>query len=205
MPTEWLFSSGVLIAGVVVFVLVAVPLIVAKLPAQRRCRHDPHGELAHRRHRHLSRARQVEGDSAAHHRHHAVEQGDQRRPRHHRPDRRHRRGWRAAADQGAGAGQRHRVGGRHRRAHQDGGQPLLLQARGRPDQHAHRPALELRPARDQPADARPALLGALDPVGVAGTAARRLGRRRSRRTRPRRQSWRMPTIRAPRTRTIRSP
>ena len=29
MPTEWLFSSGVLIAGVVVFVLVAVPLIVA--------------------------------------------------------------------------------------------------------------------------------------------------------------------------------
>lgn len=29
MPTEWLFSSGVLIAGVVVFVLVVVPLIVA--------------------------------------------------------------------------------------------------------------------------------------------------------------------------------
>jgi len=29
MPTEWLFSSGLLIAGVVVFVLVAVPLIVA--------------------------------------------------------------------------------------------------------------------------------------------------------------------------------
>src|SRR4249920_2980244 len=29
MPTEWLFSSGLLVAGVVVFVLVAVPLIVA--------------------------------------------------------------------------------------------------------------------------------------------------------------------------------
>src|SRR4029453_19104296 len=29
MPTEWLFSSGLLVAGVVIFVLVAVPLIVA--------------------------------------------------------------------------------------------------------------------------------------------------------------------------------
>ncbi len=48
--------------------------------------------------------------------------------------------------------------GDYRRADQDGGEPLLLQERCRSAQHAHRSALELRPPRDEPPHARPALL-----------------------------------------------
>ena len=73
----------------------------------------------------------------------------------------------------------------------------------RPDQHAYGPAVELRPARHQPADARPALLGAIDAVGIARAASRWLLARSRRARRPRRLS-RMPMTPAPRTRTIRS-
>ena len=113
----------------------------------------------------------------------------------------------AAPDQGARARQRHRVGRRHRRADQDGGQPLLLEERRRSAQHADRPALELRPSRDEPAHARPALLGQ---VGAERprAARRRRHRRGSRSSARRRRSSapdRRPNRRRSRTKTIRSP
>ena len=143
-----------------------------QLPSQRRRGNHPDGELAAGQHGHLSRAGQVEGDPAAHHRHDDLQQGDQRRPRHHRPDRRPRRERHAAADQGARARQRDRVGGRQRRADSHRRQPVLLQERWRPAQHAHRPAVELGPSRHQPAHARPALLGQGDAERIARAAAR---------------------------------
>ena len=154
MPNILIIAGAVIIA-----VFCRHPRHRRVVPAQRRGGHDSTRELARRRHGDLSRTRQAQGDPAAHHRHDDLEQGDQRRPRHHRSDGRSRRERHAAADQGARARERDRLGGRHGRPHQDGRQSLLRQARCGSDQHAHRSALELRASRDQSPHARPALLG----------------------------------------------
>ena len=130
-----------------------------RVPARRRRGHDPHGQLAERLDRDLSRTGEVEGDPVAHHGHHAVEQGDQRGSRHHRPDGGSRRLEHASADQGACARERHRIRGRLGYDDQDRRQPVLRETGRRATQHPHGSADELRPPRDQPADTRPAVLG----------------------------------------------
>ena len=56
---DGLVSSGVLVGGVVLFVLVAVPVIVAKFLRNVEAGEDSSRELARRRNDHLSRPRQV--------------------------------------------------------------------------------------------------------------------------------------------------
>ena len=86
---------------------------------------------------------------------------------------------RAAADQGARAGERDRLGGRQRHDDQDGREPLLLEERRGPGEHAHRSAVELRPARDQPAHARSTVLGAIGADAARAARERRVDRRRA--------------------------
>ncbi|CAA9349158.1 MAG: hypothetical protein AVDCRST_MAG68-3487, partial [uncultured Gemmatimonadetes bacterium] len=138
------------------------------VPAQRGRGNHPDGELAERAHGHLPRPRQVVGGAPLHDGDDAVQQGHQRGPGHHGPDGRPGPDGDAAAHQGAGAGERHRVRGRDGHHDQDGREPLLLEARGRAAQHPDRPALQLRPAGHQPADARPALLGQDDAAPSRG-------------------------------------
>src|SRR5258706_7721947 len=70
------------------------------------CGNYQDGELASGKHHHLSRARKVEGGTATHDRHDAVEQGYQRRPRHHRSDHGPRSKRNAEADQRSHAAKR---------------------------------------------------------------------------------------------------
>ena len=67
----------------------------------------------------------------------AFQQGDQRRPRHHGPDSGSRPQRHPAADQGADSRERDRLGGRHRHADQDRGEPFLFQGFGGPGEHSH--------------------------------------------------------------------
>ena len=96
LPTQYL-TPLLTIGGIVFGVVVLLPLLVNAV-----LRNVDAGTIRlvswlHGRHGHLSRPGQVQGDPAAHDGHDDLEQGDQRRPGHHRPDGRSRRQRHAAA------------------------------------------------------------------------------------------------------------